>query len=100
MDIATTLSHTQLIKDGLTGNGPVEAIQSFTSEVQKNTSVQYIVVLNKDHIRQSHPVEERIGEYFVGGDEDLAFEGESYTSFAQGTLRRIIKGFRANIRRR
>ncbi len=93
MDIATTLSHTQLIKDGLTGNGPVGAIQSFTSEVQKNTSVQYIVVLNKDHIRQSHPVEERIGEYFVGGDEDLAFEGESYTSFAQGTLGESLRAF-------
>ncbi len=93
MDIATTISHTKLIKDGLTGDGPVEAIQSFTSEVQKSTSVQYIVVLNKDHIRQSHPVEERIGEYFVGGDEDLAYEGESYTSLAQGTLGESLRAF-------
>ncbi|QUW23107.1 two-component system sensor histidine kinase DcuS [Sporosarcina sp. Marseille-Q4063] len=93
MDIATTISHTKLIKDGLTGNGPVEAIQSFTSEVQKNTSVQYIVVLNKNHIRQSHPVEERIGEYFVGGDEDRAYEGESYTSLAQGTLGESLRAF-------
>lgn len=93
MDIATTISHTKLIKDGLTGEGPVEAIQSFTSDVQKNTSVQYIVVLNKDHIRQSHPVEERIGEYFVGGDEDLAFDGESYTSLAHGTLGESLRAF-------
>jgi CitB family two-component system sensor histidine kinase MalK len=93
MDIATTISHTKLIKDGLTGAGPVEAIQSFTIEVQKNTSVQYIVVLNKDHIRQSHPVEERIGEYFVGGDEDRAYEGESYTSLAEGTLGESLRAF-------
>ena len=93
MDIATTLSYTKLIKDGLTGDGPVEAIQSFTNEVQRNTNVQYIVVLNKDHIRQSHPVEERIGEYFVGGDEDLAFKGESYTSLAQGTLGDSLRAF-------
>ncbi|WP_172372134.1 DcuS/MalK family sensor histidine kinase [Sporosarcina jiandibaonis] len=93
MDIATTISHTQLIKDGLTGEGPVEAIQSFTREVRENTNVQYIVVLNKDHIRLSHPVEERIGEYFVGGDEDLAYEGESYTSLAQGTLGESLRAF-------
>ena len=60
MDIARTISHSKLIKDGLSGNGPVEAIQSFTKEVQEDTNVQYIVVLNKEHIRQSHPVTDRI----------------------------------------
>jgi len=93
MDIATALSHTKLIQDGLTGKAPIEDIQSYTNVVQENTSVQYIVVLNKDHIRQSHPIEERIGEYFVGGDEDLAYEGESYTSLAKGTLGESLRAF-------
>ena len=93
MDIAMTISHNQLIKDGLTGDGLMEEIQTFTKKVQEDTNVQYIVVLNKDHIRQSHPVKDRIGEYFVGGDEDRAFEGESYTSLAKGTLGESLRAF-------
>lgn len=93
MDIARTISHSKLIKDGLSGNGPVEAIQSFTKEVQEDTNVQYIVVLNKEHIRQSHPVTDRIGENFVGGDEDRAFKGESYISSAKGTLGESLRAF-------
>ena len=86
MDIAMTISHTQTVIDGLTGKGPVEAIQSFTRSVQSDTHVEYIVVMNTDRIRQSHPVPERIGDYFVGGDEERALQGEQYTSTANGTL--------------
>ncbi|MCZ2258384.1 DcuS/MalK family sensor histidine kinase [Sporosarcina sp. G11-34] len=93
MDLASTISHTKLVIDGLTGVGPKEDIQSFTRAVQADTNVEYIVVINKDHIRQSHPVEERIGQYFVGNDEDRAFEGESYTSIAQGTLGESMRAF-------
>ena len=55
MDIASTISHTQLVIDGLTGAGPLEEIQSFTSAVQEDTNVEYIVVMDGEHIRQSHP---------------------------------------------
>jgi len=93
MDIAKTISHNQLIIDALSGEDLVEEIQDFTKKVQEDTSVHYIVVLNKDHIRQSHPVQERIGEYFVGGDEDRAYQGESYTSLAKGTLGESLRAF-------
>ena len=53
--IASTISHTQLVIDGLTGAGPVEEIQSFTNAVQEDTNVEYIVVMDGEHIRQSHP---------------------------------------------
>lgn len=93
MDLAKTISHTDLIKDGLTGKGSPDAIQAFTKKVQEETAVEYIVVLNKEHIRLSHPVGERIGEYFVGGDENRAYEGEIYTSTAQGTLGESLRAF-------
>lgn len=93
MDIAKTISHNQLIKDGLAGDDLVEEIQNFTKKVQEETNVHYIVVLDKDHIRQSHPVKDRIGEYFVGGDENRAFQGEGYTSLAEGTLGESLRAF-------
>lgn len=93
MDLAKTISHTDLIKDGLTGKVSPDAIQTFTKKVQEETAVEYIVVLNEEHIRLSHPVGERIGEYFVGGDENRAYEGESYTSTAQGTLGESLRAF-------
>ena len=93
MDIATTMSHTKLIQDGLTNKEPAEAIQSYTRKVQEDTNVQFIVVLDKDRIRQSHPDEKQIGKHFVGGDEDRAYEGRSYTSVAEGTLGEALRSF-------
>lgn len=93
MDIAMMISHAGPVIDGLTGAGPAEDIQTYTKSVLDDTHVEYIVVMNKDRIRQSHPVEERIGEDFVGGDEDRAFTGEQYTSMATGTLGESMRGF-------
>lgn len=93
MDVASTISQTKLVIDGLTGASPAEEIQRFTKAVQDDTNVEYIVVMNTEHIRLSHPVTERIGEYFVGNDEDRAFEGERYTSSAHGTLGESMRAF-------
>ncbi|AOV07355.1 DcuS/MalK family sensor histidine kinase [Sporosarcina ureilytica] len=93
MDLAKTISHTQLVQDGLIGQESLDKIQTFTKNVQEETGVEYIVVLNKEHIRLSHPVGERVGEYFVGGDETRAYEGESYTSTAHGTLGESLRAF-------
>ncbi|MFB4162453.1 DcuS/MalK family sensor histidine kinase [Alteribacillus sp. JSM 102045] len=93
MNIANAVSHAPAVVNGLTAAGQSAAIQSYTLEVQANTNVEYIVVMDMDHIRQSHPVEERIGQYFVGGDEDKAFTGERYTSVAEGTLGESLRSF-------
>lgn len=93
MDIAVTLSHSKLIQDSLTGEISPDVLQEYTQQVQYATDVQYIVVLNQEHIRLSHPNVERIGEVFVGGDENPAFEGASYTSLAKGTLGEALRAF-------
>ncbi|NYF23715.1 DcuS/MalK family sensor histidine kinase [Sporosarcina sp. JAI121] len=93
MDIASTISHSQLVIDSLSGVGSGQAIQSYTKSIQDDTNVEYIVVMNSEHIRQSHPIAERIGQYFVGNDEDRAFLGERYTSVAKGTLGESMRAF-------
>jgi len=43
--------------------------------------------------RYSHPLTDRLGQRFVGGDERAALEGETYISKAVGTLGLSIRAF-------
>ncbi|SFO95993.1 DcuS/MalK family sensor histidine kinase [Salibacterium halotolerans] len=93
MDIAHAVAHTDVVQQGLQNGNKNGSIQRYTESVQQDTGVAYIVVMNMDHIRRSHPVESRIGQYFVGNDEDRAFQGETYTSTAEGTLGESLRSF-------
>src|SRR5690625_7178161 len=93
MDIARAVSHSQEVIDGLSVDRRTTKIQAYTAVVQEDTNVDYIVVMDNDHIRRSHPVEEKIGQYFVGNDEDRAFQGKQYTSVAEGTLGESMRAF-------
>lgn len=56
--------------------------------------ITFIVVADMDSIRYSHPIEARVGEKFVGGDEKRTIEkGESYISESTGTLGRSLRAF-------
>ncbi|MBY6196809.1 sensor histidine kinase [Vibrio hangzhouensis] len=53
----------------------------------------FIVIGDKDGIRLIHPVDERIGLPMKGGDNDLALvHGQSYVSFAEGSLGKSVRG--------
>ncbi|RSL35206.1 two-component system sensor histidine kinase DcuS [Salibacterium salarium] len=93
MDIANTVRYSEIVKSGLMEEEQSEDIQDYTRRIQTETNVAYIVVMNMNHIRQSHPVEERIGQYFVGDDENRAFHGNTYTSVAEGTLGESLRSF-------
>ncbi|WP_077329013.1 DcuS/MalK family sensor histidine kinase [Virgibacillus siamensis] len=93
MNIASTVSHSKLVINKLTNPNHSRDIQSYTEAVQKDTDVDYIVVMDNNHKRRSHPIEARIGKSFVGNDEDRAFRGERYTSIAEGTLGKSMRAF-------
>src|SRR5699024_3389090 len=79
MDIARAVSHSREVIGGLSGDMQTTKIQAYTAVVQEDTNVDYIVVRDNDRIRRSHLVEEKIGQYFDGNDEDWAFRREQYT---------------------
>lgn len=91
--IASAISRAPVVIKGLADRDNPGDIQSYTKSVQADTNVDYIVVMDNKHIRRSHPVKERIGQYFVGNDEERAFQGERYTSVAQGTLGESMRAF-------
>jgi len=56
--------------------------------------IEFIVVADMDSIRYSHPVEERIGKKFVGGDDKkVVSSGEAYISESVGTLGKSLRAF-------
>jgi len=65
---------------------PALAIQPVAEEIRRITQTSFVVVFNMDTIRYSHPVPDRLGKPFVGGDEKRALAGETYVSQAKGTL--------------
>ncbi len=68
-------------------------IQELAEELRRKTGAEYIVVGDRDGIRYSHPVPERIGKTFVGGDTGPVIEeGQAYVSEATGTLGPAIRG--------
>lgn len=73
-------------------DGVIQSIvQNYLNAVD---NVTFIVVADMDSVRYSHPVPERIGDKFVGGDEKRVVKtGESYISESLGTLGRSLRAF-------
>ncbi|MCT4661222.1 MAG: sensor histidine kinase [Tissierellales bacterium] len=56
--------------------------------------IEIITIADMDGLRYGHPSRDRLGKYFVGGDEKQVLEtGSIYSSIATGTLGRSIRVF-------
>ncbi|UQD53563.1 two-component system sensor histidine kinase DcuS [Bacillus methanolicus] len=85
-NISRTVALSPIVIDGLSGKSDEATIQTYTEKIRKATDVLFIVVLDMNGIRKSHPNPNKIGKRFVGGDENAVFSGEEYKSTAKGTL--------------
>ncbi|WP_242520302.1 ATP-binding protein [Halobacillus kuroshimensis] len=70
-----------------------ENIQPLVEQMRTVYQSNYIVVLNMNRIRYSHPVEENLGTLSSGRDEGPAFAEHSYTSKAKGESGTAVRGF-------
>jgi sensor histidine kinase regulating citrate/malate metabolism len=93
LDIAYSVSQIPMIQANLGVQGGHHIIQPIAEAVRASTSAEFVVAIDMDSIRYSHPVAERIGEKFVGGDEGPALRGEVYTSKSVGTLGPSLRAF-------
>ncbi|MCW9134490.1 sensor histidine kinase [Bacillus paramycoides] len=84
--IAHIVANDSVVIDGLIGKADTSAIQTYTNRILKNTGVQFIVVMDMDGIRKSHPNPQKIGHHFIGGDEGPVLKGNEHVSLAEGTL--------------
>ncbi|KUI99413.1 ATP-binding protein [Vibrio sp. MEBiC08052] len=67
--------------------------QQYYRDLTYMIGAAFIVIGNRQGIRLVHPLGQRIGLPMVGGDNQKALqEGQSYISFAHGSLGRSVRG--------
>lgn len=88
------LSHRAMITGQIVAQNPIvqqhiesdnasEVLQSVVERIRVINEHDYIVILNMDRIRLTHPIQGRLNTPFVGGDEGPAFTEHIYVSKAQ-----------------
>ncbi|QFI40262.1 sensor histidine kinase [Moritella marina ATCC 15381] len=92
LGIAKFLSTSPCVNRAIETNNP-ELIREKIEYLRASVGAAFIVVGNKDGIRLSHPISERIGKPMKGDDNDRALKkGLSYVSVANGSLGRSVRG--------
>ncbi|ANU15312.1 Two-component sensor histidine kinase, malate [Planococcus halocryophilus Or1] len=87
------VAESQIVKSGLLMPETAPKIQDYTQSIQEATDVLFVVVIDMNGLRRSHPDPENIGKAFMGGDEKRAFQGENYISRSEGTLGKSLRSF-------
>jgi len=94
LQTAQSIAMIPMISQELQRKDPDGKIQALADTIRRRTGAAYIVVGDVHNKRYSHPVPERVGQTFVGGDTGPVLnQGKSYVSEAVGTLGRSIRGF-------
>ncbi|TLS36577.1 ATP-binding protein [Pseudalkalibacillus caeni] len=70
-----------------------KAINPIVERIRIINNADYIVVLNKERIRYSHPVSSMLGTVSKGKDEAAAFAEHTYTSLAKGEAGVAVRAF-------
>lgn len=91
--IARTLSQNEQLQQNINTDNGREIIQAIAEKTRLATNVEYVVVVDMNRRRLSHPLESFIGSEFGGGDEGPAFADHEYISRAEGILGPSIRAF-------
>ena len=92
-NVARMVAINPTIIEALNGERDETEIQPFTKKMKSVTNVQFIVVMDMNGIRKSHPDKNQIGKHFMGGDEGPVLEGKEHVSISKGTLDHSLRSF-------
>lgn len=76
----------EVVRDGLTGERSQADVQAYAERIRIESGADYVVVMDMNGLRLSHPNASLIGARFAGGDDAEVYHGRSYLSVAKGTL--------------
>ncbi|MCM3007032.1 DcuS/MalK family sensor histidine kinase [Priestia koreensis] len=91
--IGRTVAMTPVVIQALSQQQPNNGVQRFASQIKKTTGVEFIVVMDNQGIRLSHPDPRKIGKKFVGGDQKAVLRGKEHISISKGTLGTSLRSF-------
>ncbi|WP_274564691.1 SpoIIE family protein phosphatase/ATP-binding protein [Streptomyces spiramyceticus] len=88
--VAETFANAPGIEEALNSPDPTAVLQPRAEEARKRSGVDFIVVLNPDGTRYTHPLPDRIGKKFVGNLEP-ALAGRVVTEKITGTIGPLVQ---------
>lgn len=91
--VSRTVAESSIVEESLAAGETTDEVQEYTNEVQSITELMFVVVMDMDGIRYTHPTPDRIGLPFAGGDEQGVLQGEEYSSISEGTLGESLRAF-------
>ncbi|MDX6432896.1 MAG: two-component system, CitB family, sensor kinase [Streptosporangiaceae bacterium] len=101
LDVAQTLARSPDLDGALRERDPARRLQPLAESVRHATGVDFVVIMNRDGVRYSHPDPGRIGGLFLGHVEP-ALRGRPFTETYTGTLgpsvRAVVPVFGSNSR--
>ncbi|MFE2018847.1 SpoIIE family protein phosphatase [Streptomyces sp. NPDC059499] len=88
--VAETFANAPGMEAALESPDPSAVLQPKAEAARKGSGVDFIVVLNLDSIRYTHPLPDRIGKKFVG-DVKPALDGRVVTERVNGTIGPLVQ---------
>lgn len=85
VSVARAVARSPVVHDAMATSDPASLLQPFAEAVRVDTGVDFVVVMDRDRTRWSHPNPELLGQKFIGNLGD-APGGEVYTEEFVGTL--------------
>ena len=83
--VARSVADSPFVRLAVESADPTEQLQPFAEEVRHDTGTDFVVVMDPDRIRFTHPDPDQIGRRFIG-DVGGAREGRAFTQEYVGTL--------------
>jgi len=93
LDVARMMAVTPQVKEVLEGKASQTEIQAFANQIKEQTNVNFVVVMDMNGNRLSHPEPSKVGKHFSGGDEGPVLKGKEYVSISKGTLGHSMRAF-------
>lgn len=90
--IARTIALMPQVSEGLS-KGRSKEIQAYTSKITRRNDIMFVVVIDMNSIRYSHPDPAMIGKSFAGGGQEVALRGEESISEGRGLLGESLRAF-------
>ncbi|QES58502.1 histidine kinase [Streptomyces venezuelae] len=90
VSVAQTFAHSLGLQDTLKSADPSKTLQPLAETTRKAAGVDFIVVMDTNGIRYSHPQPDRIGKRFVGTIEP-SLKGQVHTESVDGPLGKEIQ---------
>ncbi|OQV65330.1 hypothetical protein AK51_21990 [Serratia nematodiphila DZ0503SBS1] len=91
--VANTLALSNTVIDGLQRRDHSGAIQRFAEQVRHQNELLFVVVVDMQGIRYSHPKPWLIGKHFIGDDLAPALQGNVNSAINRGTLAPALRVF-------